>query len=69
VPGQLRAINGDAADPAAVHRVVRGQQAVIVTLGISESVLRVRLLGASGTPMDTLPMVWYPSTPGRTKHH
>ena len=52
VPGQLRAINGDATDPVAVHRVVRGQQAVIVTLGISENALRVRLLGASGTPMD-----------------
>ena len=35
VPGQLRAVNGDATDPAAVHRVVRGQQAVIVTLGIN----------------------------------
>jgi uncharacterized protein YbjT (DUF2867 family) len=40
VPGQLRAINGDAIDPAAVDRVVRGQQAVIVTLGISENALR-----------------------------
>jgi len=52
VPGQLRAINGDATDPAAVDRVVRGQGAVIVTLGISENALRVRWLGASGTPMD-----------------
>jgi len=51
VPGQLRAINGDATDPAAVDRVVRGQQAVIVTLGISENTLRVRWLGSTGTPM------------------
>jgi uncharacterized protein YbjT (DUF2867 family) len=52
VPGRLRAVNGDATDLAAVDRVVRGQEAVIVTLGISENALRVRLLGASGTPMD-----------------
>jgi uncharacterized protein YbjT (DUF2867 family) len=52
VGGQLRAVNGDATDPAAVDRVVRGQQAVIVTLGISQNALRVRLLGTSNTPMD-----------------
>jgi NAD(P)-dependent dehydrogenase (short-subunit alcohol dehydrogenase family) len=50
--GQLHAVNGDATDPAAVDRVVRGQQAVIVTLGISQNALRVRLLGSPGTPMD-----------------
>jgi uncharacterized protein YbjT (DUF2867 family) len=52
VPGRLRAVNGDATDPAAVDRVIRGQEAVIVTLGISQSALRVRLLGSAGTPMD-----------------
>lgn len=52
VPGQLRAVNGDATDPAAVDRAVRGQQAVIVTLGISENALRVRLAGPTGTPID-----------------
>jgi len=52
VPGQLRAINGDATDPADVDRVVRGQEAVIVTLGISENALRIRLLGPTSTPMD-----------------
>jgi uncharacterized protein YbjT (DUF2867 family) len=52
LPGRLRAVNGDATDPAAVDRVVRGQQAVIVTLGISDNPLRVRLLGSPGTPMD-----------------
>ncbi|HZD74557.1 MAG TPA: NAD(P)-binding oxidoreductase [Actinomycetota bacterium] len=50
-PG-LRAIDGDATDPAAVDRVVRGQQAVIVTLGISDNPLRVRLLRRAGTPLD-----------------
>jgi NAD(P)-dependent dehydrogenase (short-subunit alcohol dehydrogenase family) len=50
--GQLHAVNGDATDPAAVDRVVRGQQAVIVTLGISQNALRVRLLGSPGTPVD-----------------
>lgn len=50
--GRLRAVDGDATDPAAVDRVVRGQQAVIITLGISQNALRVRLLGASGAPMD-----------------
>jgi putative NAD(P)-binding protein len=52
LPGQLRAVNGDATDPAAIDRVVRGQQAVIVTLGISDNALRVRLLGSPGTPID-----------------
>jgi uncharacterized protein YbjT (DUF2867 family) len=51
-PGQLHAVNGDATDPAAVDRVVRGQQAVIVTLGISDNALRVRLAGPARTPMD-----------------
>jgi uncharacterized protein YbjT (DUF2867 family) len=52
LPGHLRAISGDATDPADVDRAVRGQGAVIVTLGISENALRVRLLGATSTPMD-----------------
>ena len=38
--------------PPAVDRVVRGQQAVIVTLGISENALRVRLVGPTSTPLD-----------------
>jgi uncharacterized protein YbjT (DUF2867 family) len=52
VPDRLRAVDGDAADPAAVDRAVRGQDAVIVTLGISEHPVRVRLRGPAGTPMD-----------------
>jgi nucleoside-diphosphate-sugar epimerase len=52
VPGRLRTVNGDATDPADVDRVVRGQEAVIVTLGISENAVRIRLLGSASTPMD-----------------
>lgn len=50
--GHLRAVDGDAADSADVDRVVRGQDAVVVTLGISENPLRVRMFGSAGTPMD-----------------
>jgi hypothetical protein len=38
--------------PEDVGRAVRGQDAVVVTLGISEHPLRVRLLGSAGTPLD-----------------
>jgi uncharacterized protein YbjT (DUF2867 family) len=47
---QLRTVDGDAMDAAAIERAVQGQQAVVVTLGISESALRVRLFGAAATP-------------------
>ena len=49
---RLALVNGDAMKPADVAQAVRGHDAVVVTLGISESTLRVRLLGSSGTPMD-----------------
>lgn len=52
MPGSLRVINGDATRPADLDAAVRGQDAVIVTLGISENALRVRLLGTAYTPMD-----------------
>lgn len=48
----VRPVVGDATVYADVVRAVRGQDAVIVTLGISESALRVRLRGPSGTPLD-----------------
>ncbi|MGY1739963.1 MULTISPECIES: NAD(P)-dependent oxidoreductase [unclassified Blastococcus] len=51
LPG-VRAVDGDATAPADVDRAVRGQDAVVVTLGISESAVRVRLRGSSGTPGD-----------------
>jgi nucleoside-diphosphate-sugar epimerase len=49
---RLNVINGDATDPAQVERAVQGQDAVIVTLGITGSALRVRLLGSTNTPLD-----------------
>lgn len=50
-PG-LRRISGDATKQADVDAAVQGQDAVVITLGISENPLRVRLLGSRGTPMD-----------------
>ncbi|SFF49369.1 NAD(P)-dependent oxidoreductase [Blastococcus tunisiensis] len=48
----VRAVDGDATVAADVERAVGDQDAVVVTLGISENTLKVRLLGSSGTPMD-----------------
>ncbi|GAB3196713.1 hypothetical protein GCM10027261_20140 [Geodermatophilus arenarius] len=48
----VRAVDGDATAPGDVARAVRGQDAVVVALGISEHPLRVRLLGSRGTPLD-----------------
>ncbi|MGY1625318.1 NAD(P)-dependent oxidoreductase [Geodermatophilus sp. SYSU D00965] len=48
----VRAVDGDVTVAADVERAVRGQDAVVVALGISESALRVRLLGSRGTPLD-----------------
>jgi len=50
-PGLTR-VNGDATDSAFLERTIPGHDAVIVTLGISEPALRVRLSGAQGTPGD-----------------
>jgi uncharacterized protein YbjT (DUF2867 family) len=50
-PG-LRVLEGDAMDPDAVARAVRGMDAVVITLGISENPLRVRLLGPAHTPLS-----------------
>lgn len=49
---RLRTLDGDATDAQAVARAVQGHDAVVVTLGISESALRVRLLGAAAMPND-----------------
>lgn len=43
---------GDATDAAAVQRAVEGHDAVIVTLGIHENAMRVRLFGSAHTPLD-----------------
>ena len=50
--GDVRAVDGDATVPADVGRAVVGQDAVVVTLGIAESALRVRLRGPAATPLD-----------------
>jgi len=56
ISDRLRTVNGDATKPADVDRVVQGHDAVIVTLGISENPLRVRLFGAGRTPNDVRSM-------------
>jgi nucleoside-diphosphate-sugar epimerase len=49
---RLRFVNGDATDPFDIERAVRGHDAVVVTLGISENPIRVRLWGPAHTPLD-----------------
>jgi len=51
-PGRLHVFEGDATDADAVDRAVRGHDAVVVTLGITENPLRVRLWGPARTPLD-----------------
>lgn len=50
--GQLSLAVGDALNPRDVERAVAGQDAVVVTLGISENPLRVRFFGPRHTPLD-----------------
>lgn len=50
-PG-LRVVFGDVLDAQQVGQAVRGQDAVVVTLGITEPALRVRLSGPRTTRMD-----------------
>jgi len=50
--GRLHEFIGDVMSVADVERAVQGQEAVIVTLGISENPFRVRLLGTAHTPID-----------------
>jgi putative NADH-flavin reductase len=49
---RLRAIDGDVMDPTQVSGAVLGHDAVIVTLGIRENPIRVRLLGPARTPLE-----------------
>lgn len=44
--------SGDATDEAEVERAVAGQDAVVVTLGVHDNPLKVRLLRRSSTPVD-----------------
>jgi len=49
---QVTLLNGDATNQDDVERAVAGHDAVIITLGITENPLRVRLFGAAKTPDD-----------------
>ena len=49
---RLRLVSGDAMNPADVEAAVAGHDAVVVTLGISDNPLRVRLVGPKRTPLD-----------------
>jgi uncharacterized protein YbjT (DUF2867 family) len=49
---RLHVVDGDAMKPADIAGAVQGQDAVIVTLGISDRALRVRLLGSANTPIN-----------------
>jgi uncharacterized protein YbjT (DUF2867 family) len=49
---RLVRVQGDALDPSDVARAVTGQDAVVVTLGIQENPIRVRLFGPARTPLD-----------------
>lgn len=52
LPAGVRVERGDVGDPAAVDRAVAGQDAVVVTLGISDNAMKVRFLRRAGTPLD-----------------
>ncbi len=49
---RLSVFRGDALEARDVERAVSGHDAVVVTLGITENALRVRLLGPRSTPLD-----------------
>lgn len=49
---QVRGVDGDATDAAVLDALVPGHDAVVVTLGITEPAMRVRLRGPSGTAPD-----------------
>lgn len=49
---RLRLVSGDALSAQDVERAVAGQDAVVVTLGITENPLRVRVFGPARTPLD-----------------
>src|SRR5688500_17809318 len=48
----LDRVDGDATRASVLDPVLPGHDAIVVTLGISEPVMRVRLRGAKGTPDD-----------------
>ncbi|MEV7397731.1 NAD(P)-binding oxidoreductase [Aeromicrobium sp. NPDC092404] len=50
--GDLITVDGDATDRHALAAATAGQDAIVITLGISESAIRVRLRGPAATPSD-----------------
>ncbi len=51
-PGTVRPVDGDVLDPDAVAKAVVGQDAVVVTLGISDNPLAVQWLRRASTALD-----------------
>ncbi len=51
-PDGVRVEQGDVGDATALDRAVAGQDAVVVTLGISDNAVKVRLLRRASTPLD-----------------
>ncbi|MBL1321566.1 MAG: SDR family oxidoreductase [Methylophaga sp.] len=49
---QIITINGDVTNTTELDQVVKGQDVIIVTLGISENPMRVRICGAVRTPSN-----------------
>ena len=49
---RVTVVTGDAVRDFDVERAVHGQEAVVVTLGIHENPVRVRLRGPARTPLD-----------------
>ena len=49
---EIKTIDGSALDKKVLRKAIQGQDAVIVTLGISENPLRVRFFGPARTPMN-----------------
>ncbi|WP_277369667.1 NAD(P)-dependent oxidoreductase [Rhodococcus rhodochrous] len=49
---RVTVVTGDAVRDSDVERAVHGQEAVVVTLGIHENPVRVRLRGPARTPLD-----------------
>ncbi|MFK8137781.1 MAG: NAD(P)-dependent oxidoreductase [Bdellovibrionales bacterium] len=48
----VRSIDGSALNKEVLRKAIKGQDAVIITLGISENPIRVRTLGPAKTPMN-----------------
>jgi uncharacterized protein YbjT (DUF2867 family) len=48
----VHVVTGDAMNDADVDRAVAGQDAVVITLGIRENALKVRMVGSTRTPLN-----------------